>query len=85
MDKSELRYGNNAFEKGTPYSSKQCMMKVYSGDFPGDDHQCLKRPGHGDGKSYCKQHAKIIAVTDQSEGGATTSDEEWLNNHPLSN
>lgn len=54
-----MRYGKWAGEpKGRPYQLDQCAWEVFTNC--GTHYQCCRKPGHGPGKLYCKQHAKGV-------------------------
>lgn len=56
---TKKRYGVWAGRpKGSPYSPEQCAFQV----FPGRSihYQCVRKPGHGIAKLYCKQHAQKV-------------------------
>ena len=44
---------------GKAYSDSRCAYNVFP---PGrwGSYQCLRKPGHGPDKLYCKQHAKKV-------------------------
>ena len=52
------RYGGWAGnEKGRPFDPRRCAAEVMSGYH---FFQCTRKPGHGPGGLYCKQHAKCV-------------------------
>lgn len=50
--------------KGNRYKKGYCAYKV--GSAFAYFHQCSRKNGHGIGKLYCKQHAKIMEGRDAS-------------------
>jgi len=48
---------------GHPYRPNQCAYEIWQGFH---SYQCLRKPGHGPGNLYCKQHAKILAERERS-------------------
>jgi hypothetical protein len=48
---------------GTHYRPDYCVQHVHD-DFGVGFHQCCRKPGHGPGELYCRQHAKMIAGED---------------------
>lgn len=55
----KLRYGECSFSPGARYQDHQCAATVWrSGAYRSS--QCSRKPGHGPGGLYCKQHAKEV-------------------------
>lgn len=59
-ERSNVTYGRTR----KPYTTERCAAKVWSG-FSYD--QCARKPGHGAGALYCKQHAKQYPDMDKTE------------------
>lgn len=57
----QLRYGVRASRPvGTPYTSERCAMPTWEQSRWPIEYQCKRKPGHGPGQLYCKQHATIV-------------------------
>lgn len=56
-----LTYGQ--FMSKRRYDPKCCAFRVWSPGRGSMDSQCSRKPGHGPGELYCKQHAEAVAPT----------------------
>lgn len=47
--------------KGYPFNPERCAYEVMQSGRGGLFFQCCRKPGHGPGELYCKQHAKRVS------------------------
>lgn len=58
----KYRYGQWAGNKnGIPYEEGHCAYEVWSRYYFGS-RQCARLNGYGEGKLYCKQHARKLGM-----------------------
>lgn len=50
------KYGSCAYLKGDKFNPERCAMGVHPRD-EWHEHQCRRKPGHGEEELFCKQHA----------------------------
>jgi hypothetical protein len=63
-----IRYGErDSFRRGTPWQADRCAYEVSVPPWYIDQHQCRRKPGHGPGALYCKQHALMVTPAQGKE------------------
>ncbi len=59
-DAQKYRYGRRAGTPGQSYKPERCAMVLWEQVRWPVEYQCKRKPGHGPGRLYCKQHAKKV-------------------------
>lgn len=58
---AQHKYGRDeGIYKPAKYNPLRCAYEVSEPPYYIHSAQCLRKPGHGPGQLYCKQHAKKI-------------------------
>lgn len=48
-------YSDNSYLPNIPYDADKCAQELWHGK---SIYQCARKPGYGDRKLFCKEHAK---------------------------
>jgi hypothetical protein len=60
-DFAVVRYGRSASApEGVPYDPDRCAREVFGPNGNGVGKQCSRDNGHGPGRLYCHQHARMF-------------------------